>query len=75
MSTGHHNPNVLNILLLTTLRTIDLEGKKNSDPLFSGFCAEERDFFEGNAAPKCVHANSLGVASTRNKTVRQCPHR
>ena len=33
----HDNLNVLNILPVTTLRTIDLEGKKNSSPLFSIF--------------------------------------
>jgi hypothetical protein len=32
-----HNSNVLNILTLTTLRTIDLGGKKIFDPLFSIF--------------------------------------
>jgi hypothetical protein len=31
------NPNVWNILPVTTFRTIDLEGKKNPGPLFSGF--------------------------------------
>ena len=51
----HSNCNVLNILPVTTFRTIDLEGKKNSSPLFSIFCAEQRVFFEGNSAPKCVH--------------------
>jgi hypothetical protein len=39
-----HNLNVLRILPVTTFRTIDLEGKKNSDPLFSRFCAEESVF-------------------------------
>jgi len=39
-------------LPVTTLRTIDLGGKKISGPLFSGFWAESRDFFEGKAAPK-----------------------
>src|SRR5271156_5638707 len=34
------NSNVSNILTLTTLRTIDLGGQKNADPLFSGFCGE-----------------------------------
>jgi len=33
----HDNPNVLNILPVTTLRTIDLAGKKNPGPLFSIF--------------------------------------
>ena len=31
------NSNVSNILPLTTFRTIDLEGNKNSSPLFSRF--------------------------------------
>jgi hypothetical protein len=31
------NSNVSNILPLTTFRTIDLEGNKNSSPLFSIF--------------------------------------
>jgi len=47
----------LNILPVTTLRTIDLEGKKKSDPLFSRFWAQERVFFEGNVAPKYVQMN------------------
>ena len=35
---GHDdNSHVSNILPVTTLRTIDLEGQKNSDPLFSIF--------------------------------------
>jgi hypothetical protein len=36
----HRNSNVMNIMPVTTLRTIDLEGKKNSDPLFSIFCGK-----------------------------------
>jgi hypothetical protein len=44
----------LNILPLTTLRTIDLGGKKNSGPLFSIFCEKLRVFFEGIVAPKLV---------------------
>jgi hypothetical protein len=39
------NYNVFYILPVTPLRTIDLEGKKNSNPLFSGFCAERERFF------------------------------
>jgi hypothetical protein len=58
----------MNILPLTTLRTIDLEGEKNSDPLFSRFYAEMSVFFEGNIAPKCVHENQktldTGLAGT-----------
>ncbi len=38
------NFNVSKILPLTTFRTIDLGGKKNSDPLFSRFCRETRVF-------------------------------
>jgi len=45
----------MNILPVTTLRTIDLAGKKNSDPLFSGFCGKLSVFFAGNCAPKKVH--------------------
>src|SRR5580704_17308440 len=48
------NPNVLNILPLTTLRTIDLEGTKNSDPLFSIFWVETRDFFEELCTRVCA---------------------
>jgi hypothetical protein len=33
------NPNVSNILPVTTLRTIDLAGREISDRLFSRFCA------------------------------------
>ena len=38
--TEQDNSNVINILPVTTLRTIDLEGQKYSDPLLSRFCAE-----------------------------------
>src|ERR1700680_4891794 len=51
----HRNSNVSNILPVTTLRTIDLGGKKNSDPLFSRFCGKLSVFFEGICAPKLVH--------------------
>ena len=51
----HRNSNDSNILPVTTLRTIDLEGKKNFDPLFSKFCGEMSFFFEGIFAPECVH--------------------
>jgi len=65
----HDNPNVLNILPVTTLRTIDLEGKKNSDPLFSRFWVETRDFFEVNYAPECVQANfDVGGRGGRSAT-------
>jgi hypothetical protein len=40
------NSNVLKILPVTTIRTIDLGGKKISDRLFSRFCAEQSVFFE-----------------------------
>jgi hypothetical protein len=50
----HHNSNVSKILPLTTLRTIDLGGRRISGPLFSGFCAELRDFFDVFSAPKSV---------------------
>src|SRR5271156_5406352 len=49
------NSNVSNILTLTTLRTIDLGGQKNADPLFSGFCGEMGVFFEVDSAPQSVH--------------------
>jgi hypothetical protein len=43
---GHDdNPNVLKILPVTTLRTIDLQGKKISGPLFSIFCVDREFFF------------------------------
>ncbi len=41
------NSNVSKILPVTTFRTINLGGKKNSSPLFSTFCEEQRVFFEG----------------------------
>jgi hypothetical protein len=37
---------------LTTLRTMDLRGKKIHGLLFSGFWAETRNFLEGEIAPK-----------------------
>ena len=40
----HHNSNDSKILPVTTLRTIDLEDKKISDPLFSRFCPEASVF-------------------------------
>ena len=40
----HANSHVSKILPVTTLRTIDLAGKKNSSLLFSRFCAEMRVF-------------------------------
>ena len=57
MFRSRDNSHVVNILPLTTLRTIDLGGKKNSDPLFSRFCAEQSVFFEGNSAPEFVQLN------------------
>src|SRR5271165_6473176 len=53
--TQQDNSNVLNILPVTTLRTIDLEGQKYSGPLLSRFCAESSVFSEGNSAPEYVH--------------------
>jgi hypothetical protein len=44
-ATSNHNSNVFKILLVTTLRTIDLEGKKSSGPLFSRFCVKASVFF------------------------------
>jgi hypothetical protein len=41
----YHNSNVVNILPVTTLRTIDLGGKKISGPLFSRFCTKTECFF------------------------------
>src|SRR5271166_1412310 len=55
------NLNVFKILPLTTLRTIDLGGKKIFDPLFSRFCAEMRVFFEVNNAPECVQECKFSV--------------
>jgi hypothetical protein len=49
---ARYNSNVSNVLPVTTLRTIDLEGKKNSSLLFSRFCEEVRVFFEGKGAPQ-----------------------
>jgi hypothetical protein len=43
----HRNSHVFYILPVTTLRTIDLGGKKISDPLFSRFCAQ-REIFLSN---------------------------
>ena len=43
--TNPRNSNVSKILPVTTFRTIDLEGKKNSDSLFSRFCEEPSVFF------------------------------
>jgi hypothetical protein len=41
-------------LPVTTLRTIDLQGKKNFGLLFSIFWVESSNFFERNPAPKWV---------------------
>ena len=51
----HHNSNVMNILPVTTLRTIDLGGIKNSGSLFSIFCVKIERFFQRNYAPEYVH--------------------
>jgi hypothetical protein len=42
---NRRNSHVLKILPVTTFRTIDLEGKKNSSLLFSRFCEELGVFF------------------------------
>jgi hypothetical protein len=61
---GHRdNSHVSKILPVTTFRTIDLGGKKNSSPLFSRFCAEMRFFFEVNSAPEYVHQRQVARAS------------
>jgi hypothetical protein len=52
----HHNSHVMNILPITTLRTIDLGGIKNYGSLFSIFCAKIERFFQRNYAPEYVHA-------------------
>jgi hypothetical protein len=59
-STNPNNSHVFYILPVTTLRTIDLEGKKISDPLFSRFCEETRFFFGGISAPVSVQ---IGVTA------------
>jgi hypothetical protein len=58
----HHNSNVFKILPVTTLRTIDLGGKKNSDPLFSRFCGKLSVFFEGILAPQKVQSSHKQAA-------------
>jgi len=50
----HRNSNVWNILPVSTLRTIDLGSKKNSNRLFSRFCGKLSVFFEVFLAPKLV---------------------
>jgi hypothetical protein len=62
------NSNVSKILPVTTLRTIDLGGKKNSGPLFSGFCAKTRVFFEVNYAPKYVQDVAVDVWPDTDKS-------
>jgi hypothetical protein len=54
------NSNVLNILPISTLRIIDLEGKKNSSPLFSRFCSKTQRFFWRFTAPKYVQSGRGG---------------
>ena len=63
------NYNVWNILPVTTLRTIDLQGKKNSDRLFSRFCAERELFFEVFYAPEMVQLHAAPIL-----TVQRHPH-
>ena len=53
------NSNVSKILPLTTLRTIDLGGRKISGPLFSRFCAKTRVFFEVFYAPEVVQVSQV----------------
>jgi hypothetical protein len=48
------NSNVIKILPRTTLRTIDLGGRKIYGRLFSIFCREMRVFFEVFSAPEYV---------------------
>jgi hypothetical protein len=55
----HRNSNVSKILPLTTFRTIDLAGRKNSGPLFSRFCVKMRVFFELFPAPESVHNQTV----------------
>jgi hypothetical protein len=52
------NSNASNILPLTTLRTIDLRGRKNPGSLFSRFCEKMRVFFDVNTAPEYVQTDS-----------------
>jgi hypothetical protein len=64
----HPNSNVLNILPVTTFRTIDLEGKKNFDPLFSRFCVNLSVFFSRKLCTKtgavAVHASGCEASLT-----------
>src|SRR5579863_5314453 len=69
-SHGHDNSNVSKILPLTTLRTIDLAGKKISGPLFSGFCTETRVFFDVFLAPEYVQVARLRAPSNGNADPR-----
>jgi hypothetical protein len=59
------NSNVSKILPVTTLRTIDLAGRKISDRLFSIFCAELRVFFEVFYAPEYVQQLNMVAAWAR----------
>ena len=54
------NSNVSKILPLTTLRTIDLGGKKNSGPLFSRSCRKMRVFLR-----QVLHQNLCSFFSSR----------
>jgi hypothetical protein len=71
---GHHaNSNVSNILPLTSLRTIDLAGRKISDRLFSRFCAELRVFlryFLHRNMCNSEHGSSMGPGSVKNKAAK-----
>ena len=52
------NSNVMNILPLTTFRTIDLAGRKNPDSLLSIFWEEMEVFFRRYSAPKHMHMSA-----------------
>ena len=60
----HYNCNVLNILPVTTFRTIDLEGQKNSGSLFSRFCVEVSVFFSGISCTGICASESHGPECT-----------
>jgi len=59
---NQRNSNVSKILPLTTFRTIDLAGRKNSIPLFSRFYAKREFFFDGNIAPQTVQLGAEAFA-------------
>jgi hypothetical protein len=65
------NSNVSKILPVTTLRTIDLAGRKISDRLFSIFCAELRVFFEVFYAPEYVQQLNMVAAWARGSVQKR----